>query len=437
MKDEYKKFIFYVKKHHPSEYELTEKFPGIMAEYTRQSPSDKNILEWAQNQVSDNEKTDENESNTRVASSPWIYPNKEPTVVQHVTSLSGEDEEKSESLVDKLSEEVKKQYWDLYDRVAGFIRTLDSDKICLEIQLNIPIFVRKPYEKAVTILFEELYDESSEWRMYSHPLHVVLDALRLLSQFHPEFRKTVQLFISELESIVQLAECHDVDEYRKPISREDRLYGTLRDEGEYRISKDKIANWAPTAVDSDLGLTVPVMLYRYGSQYFFVNKNDKPRTGTNADGRVLGRVFAIVAGSSAARRTHSLQTIQKSLSIARRLIDRGANVRQVAEYFDKKVHGVVRHIWDYAQKTSVHNFVMHGTLSGYQVGDLPMSNITQQTSDECGGCTYNAGTGGTEFGYGFGKSILSDLFLNSPNEGFGRGDPAAYDPQRTPGQGRQ
>jgi len=179
----------------------------------------------------------------------------------------------------------------------------------------------------------------------------------------------------------------------------------------------------------------PVSLYQYGSNFYLVDENDNVRLGTDA--YVWADVTRIVAGSSLRKRyTASIDEFnQKSKALANAIHEiHGGSEREAVFMKYGRVYGpgLRQAVSDYFYIQSLNkNAETDPPYGDSAAGDCD-TFWSGQSPDNCEGCTFNAGTGGPEFGYG--GCLLTQLFLNSPNKGFGKGDEAGYDYEHMPGK---
>lgn len=168
-----------------------------------------------------------------------------------------------------------------------------------------------------------------------------------------------------------------------------------------------------------------VRVFRYGHRFFPATEEDR-KALAEADGFVEVEEYCIVPGSSI-RKRHAMspEEFQRKAALLQEAIQTfhdGMDPDTVAYYRRAYGPGFDEVLADYH-------------LATRQLGPV-CGSFHQQTEDDCEGCTFNVGTGGPEFGYG-GGCVLTEVFNESPDAGFGRGDPNGHDPDHTPGKGTQ
>jgi hypothetical protein len=180
-----------------------------------------------------------------------------------------------------------------------------------------------------------------------------------------------------------------------------------------------------------------VPLYQYGDRYFLVHETDRQHISDEML-MVRAQVYAITPGSSIVKRA-DVHWSQKSRALSAAIneikggADREATFIKYAREFGP---GIRKAIHDYLFVTSARKGDGGGGPPGSSFGDSTCSSFEQQSPDNCSGCTFAPNMGGYEFGYGDNGCLLSDLFLNAPEAGFGRGDTRPSNPDRaigTPG----
>lgn len=168
--------------------------------------------------------------------------------------------------------------------------------------------------------------------------------------------------------------------------------------------------------------TPTIALYQYGDRFFL--KDETPRlvatlrkireTGLSY---VEARVIQVIPGSSLLKREANLNVWRnktKALRSAIADIQNGHSREAVfLKYGGEYGPGLPQAVNDYLW------------LKGS--GREHCASFVEQSADNCGGCTFNPNGGGNvEYGYGEGACLLSDLFLNAPEKGFGKMPPEAY-----------
>lgn len=305
-------------------------------------------------------------------------------------------------------------------------------------------------------------------------------------------RDTVDDFRNEFEGLLNEG-VHALDLYREPVSRDDRMFGDMESQGLKWVPVRKIAgvvSGVEFPENHQIGMKVPkggsscakcvyvsedhtqcgekhfqewngskdlpepadeyccdffkskrsatsevIQLYRYGDRYFFVHETDREAVSEDML-MIRAMVFNIVPGSSITKRANAnWDRKSRALAQAINFIKTGGDREAAFVKFGREYGpGLRKAVSDYLFITQQHKKSDGGGgSSGSNIGDATCSSFDQQSPDNCDGCTFNVGTGGPEFGYGDGACLLTHLFLNAPDKGFGRGDQNAYQPQRTPG----
>ena len=257
------------------------------------------------------------------------------------------------------------------------------------------------------------------------PLIDMINALCLLP-FSDEDQKLIQNFKKDYYTVIEKG-MHSLDLYRPPHSGLDRKYGIKKHIGMDIIPIKRIISYHTPhtnsikekhAQETQKDNLIPV--YKYGSAYFFVNEEDINNIPQDAH-TVCARVYNIVPGSGI---LHSIQ----------------------AKLHDRLKDSIIKMIFDDLEKGKTKEALLLKYGKEFGSDALPLvelchsifeqqtklSKYHQQTSDNSEGATFNAGTGGAEFGYG-GSSFLHHIFLNAPANEFSRYDPAAYNPINHPG----
>lgn len=287
------------------------------------------------------------------------------------------------------------------------------------------------YQDYVRPHLRDHFDAISRAKQERQPLNDTVTSLHALPHEGVE-RETVDSFRDELDGIVNEG-VHALDLYRPPVSREDRMFGDMEFQGEKWVPVRRIEG---EFLEGAAASPVPVPLYRYGDRYFLVHASDKRNVSPEML-MIRAHVFAVTPGSSIVKKASgSWDRKARALSAAINEIKTGSDREAVFQKYGREFGpGLRKAVGDYLY---IVNFSKKsdggGGSSGSTIGDATCSSFSNQSPDNCGGCTFNSGTGGYEFGYGDGACLLTHLFLNAPDKGFGRGDPAAYDPEHTPGK---
>ena len=176
---------------------------------------------------------------------------------------------------------------------------------------------------------------------------------------------------------------------------------------------------------------VPIALYRYGNAYFKVHETDE----IDPDASVIrAHVYNIVPGSAILKKeAGEWGRKTKALASTIREITAGADKEAtLLKYGREYGPGLRKALSDYQYVTTTHK--ADGGPAGSTLGDSTCSSFNDQTPDNCGGCTFNpSGAGGVEFGYGPGACLLTELFINAPEQGFGRAPLTPYSDRGRPG----
>lgn len=400
-------------------------YPHIVTDYGL-SGSTLPFLEWVQMQKQKLSKTGFH-----------IFPEESHTVPELALSEDQAAQHNMPNLVDQLRVDLQEKYLDLFDRVMQYVDLTDFDNVGRRVDVTIPPFLRVPYSQALKILTSP---------PYSVPLHMVLDALLvILSDEDIETQAVVHGFALELQAILSedAKSQTEVDTYIHPVSEEDRLWGTVKRCGERAVPASQIHNWTPsTNPRTTLGRVIPVKLYRYGEKYFFANVSDKSKTGLkDGTSEVQAIVYSIIPGSSRERLLKKAAYFRLVRQAIRHLLT-GQWSRILDDLWQPRYAiRILKSATSVLRKNITRRIADTGISPGYALGDLPMSQIHQDTADGCGGCTWNAGTGSTvEFGYGTGggmSAVVEKLYKMLLDKGFNVGEFAPYNSERTPGQGTQ
>lgn len=270
------------------------------------------------------------------------------------------------------------------------------------------------------------------------PVSELLDHLRTLP-FEGEYKTDLDNYHTELTGLVNEG-VTALDLAAEPVSRDDRLTGDLVHEGERWIPVRRIEG-TEGFESSEGSAAVPVRVYRYGSRYFPVSDYDAERVAYEMEKQTPYMhvdVTSIVPGSSIAKRTiatvDDFNRKSKLLAEAIHSISGGMDREAVFLKYGRDFGpGLRRAVNDYFYISSLQQKDADaGSIDDTAGGGGTCSQFwNNQTPDNCEGCTFDVGTGGSEFGYG--GCLLTHLFLNAPDAGFGRGDPAAYDTDHMPG----
>jgi hypothetical protein len=180
-----------------------------------------------------------------------------------------------------------------------------------------------------------------------------------------------------------------------------------------------------------------VNLIRYGSRLLPATERD--RQALRAGGYHEAQITRVVPGSSIRKQhilsredfTRHCQVLASAITMvlrSRSVISRGIRVKAAVRTFGRAFGPGLRHaIADYLYLRGDYGFDRDPPGGGM------CSTFNDQTADNCDGCTFSCGTGGSEYGYGVNYCLLTNLFLNAPDAEFGHGDESAYDPEHTPG----
>lgn len=293
------------------------------------------------------------------------------------------------------------------------------------------------YPNHVRPHLKDAFDAVNRARTERTPLSDMVSALHGLPF---EDRDEVDGFDRDYEGMISEG-VHALDLYREPVSRDDRLVGDMEYMGERLVPISRIHGHATRPVTDTAAMVVnevPVPLYRYGSVYFLAHEGDWSRIAAEVL-MVKGHVYNIKPGSSHAKRVvigfADWERKSNALAGAIREIQVGGDREATFTKYGRDYGpGLRKAVSDYLyitqrQKQSDGG----GGDSGSTIGDSTCSSFTQQSPDNCDGCTFNSGTGGPEFGYGDGACTLTQLFLNAPEKGFGRGEQSPYNDARRPG----
>lgn len=175
----------------------------------------------------------------------------------------------------------------------------------------------------------------------------------------------------------------------------------------------------------------PLAVYRYGDRYFLraeTSRNIGALQMLREQGvsYIQAHVAEIIPGSSIPRKQPNREVWEqktRALRMALQEIAEGHSREAVfTKYGGEYGPGLARAVNDY--------------LWLRENGQEHCGTFVEQTSDGCGGCTFNPNGGGTEeYGYGYGSCLLSEHFLNVPERGFGKLPPETYS-QSVPGTPR-
>jgi hypothetical protein len=173
-----------------------------------------------------------------------------------------------------------------------------------------------------------------------------------------------------------------------------------------------------------------VRLIRYGRRFIPATARDKDQIQAVA-GYIEAEIFTVVPGSSIKKRfiTNRSQLEYKSrvLSAAIRSVLSGEDIGVVMERHGREFGpGLRKAVTDYV-------YARRATETD------TCYTFHEQTPDGCGGCTFGGDTGGPEFGYGAPRNrcMLTPVFLDVPDDGFGRGDAPSIDHDTPPGKTKQ
>lgn len=301
---------------------------------------------------------------------------------------------------------------------------------------------RQYVEKSGTSFAREEYKEALEAveraaRGEKVPVSELLDHLRTLP-FEGEYKTDLDSYHTELTGLVNEG-VTALDLAAAPVSREDRLSGDFVHEGERWIPVRRIEG--VEGVESCKGTkAIPVRVYRYGSRYFPVDEYDAQRVAYELERQtpyLQVDVTNVVPGSSIAKRV--VGTVEdfnrKSRLLAEAIHEISGGMDREAvfvKYGRDYGPGLRRAVNDYFYVQSIQEKDADaGSIDDTAGGGGTCSQFWNgQTADNCAGCTFDVGTGGYEFGYG--GCLLTHLFLNAPDVGFGRGEPASYDTEHKP-----
>jgi ubiquinone/menaquinone biosynthesis C-methylase UbiE len=284
------------------------------------------------------------------------------------------------------------------------------------------------YANHVKPNYKKSFDDIVRARSERMPLSDVVSSLHSMPH-EGEERETVDGFRSEFDGIVNEG-VHALDLHREPISRDDRLYGDMEYQGEKWVPTRRIAD----RCDGKDSSSVVVSLYQYGDRYFLAHPSDRQHINPEAL-MVRAQVYRITPGSSIVKHA-SVDWDRKARTLAAAIneIKRGANKEAVFTKYGREFGpGLRKTVSDYMFVTSNKKGDGGAGPPGSSFGDSTCSSFEQQTPDNCKGCTFSPNMGGNEFGYGDGACLLTHLFLNAPEGGFGRGDTRPSNPDRTIG----
>jgi hypothetical protein len=347
------------------------------------------------------------------------------------------------------------------------------------------------YREHVRPNYADAFKAIEQSRTERQPLSDTVRHLHSLPHEGAE-RETVDEFRSEFDGLMNEG-VHALDLYREPVSRDDRMYGDMESQGLKWVPIRKIAgvvSGVEFPEDHAIGMKVPkggsscakcvyvsddqtqcgephfqewngskdlpekadeyccdffksqrsarsetIPLYRYGDRYFFVHESDRDAVSEDML-MIRAMVYNIVPGSSIKKRA-GVEWDRKARALWQTInfIKTGGDKEAAFTKFGREYGpGLRKAVSDYLYVTQRQKQSDGGGgSSGSTIGDSTCSSFDQQSADNCGGCTFNVGTGGPEFGYGDGACLLTHLFLNAPDKGFGRGDQNAYQPAHTPG----
>lgn len=289
------------------------------------------------------------------------------------------------------------------------------------------------------------------------PLSNLISSLKMLP-FPDDHRADIEGFEQTLASLTNEG-MQAFDMHRPPVSRDDRLYGDRVSEGTQWVTVRRIQGIYPEATEpfrknriaalqvtyrEALGEALPLQLLQAGDQYFLMEESERNQDvlqAIRASSRpvILAEVTRIIPGSSIQKRVISswddFRKKSRLLSNAIHEIQAGTDHEAVflkySREFGPGLRGLVNdyfYVKDQQQKEAD-----AGSIDDTAGGSGCSSFWNDQTADNCAGCTFNVGTGGLEYGYG--GCVLTDLFLNAPEDGgHGRSDQSGYNDENTPGK---